>query len=314
MDMRRAVRLRAAARTAIVAVVLGSGFIRASAQNEAAPDAEARFEVASIRAAGDLATVLANSGGRVPPMGVRTQPNGMTATMATVEMLLLDAYQLRNYQLIGGPAWMKSDRFDITARAAGEVTPAVARQLLKNLLRDRFSLRARPETREADVHSLVLARDDGRLGPGLKRTSPECEATLEARKKGAAPPSGPPNFDLIRKQTFCGMSMMSSTAAGASNYSMGGVPLQRLVNQISGEVGGPVVDRTSLTGMFDILLEYASQRRQAPVNLKAPDLTTDVAPPALRDALPEQLGLRLETGKGPLEVLVIDGLERPTDN
>jgi uncharacterized protein (TIGR03435 family) len=66
--------------------------------------------------------------------------------------------------------------------------------------------------------------------------------------------------------------------------------------------------------MFDILLEYASQRRQAPVNLKAPDLTTDVAPPALRDALPEQLGLRLETGKGPLEVLVIDGLERPTDN
>jgi uncharacterized protein (TIGR03435 family) len=112
------------------------------------------------------------------------------------------------------------------------------------------------------------------------------------------------------------MSMMSSSASGAANYSMGGVALDRLVNQISGEVGGPVVDRTGLSGLFDILLEYASQRRQlqAAPPLNAPDLTKDVAPPSLRDALQEQLGLELETGKGPLDVLVIDSLDRPSEN
>jgi uncharacterized protein (TIGR03435 family) len=238
----------------------------------------------------------------------------MNATLATVEMLLLSAYQMRNYQLVGGPSWMSRDRFDITARAAGEVTPEVARRMLRSLLRDRFMLRAHTETRQADLHVLVLARSDGQLGPRLKRTSPECEATLEARKKGTAPPAERPDFERIRTQTFCGMSAMSSTAAGASNYSMGAVTLDRLVNQISGEVRGPVVDRTGLTGLFDILFEYASQARLQAAPQNTPDLTTDVALPTLRDALQEQLGLELESEKGPLDVLVIDRVDRPSEN
>lgn len=314
--MHRSIRRGFTAGFVIVAVLPATGFVRAAVQNPASSDAEPRFEVASIRAT-DITAFTAGGGGRVPPIGVRMLPNGMNATLATVRMLILSAYQIRDYQLAGGPGWVDSDRFDISARAAGEVTPEVARQMLKNLLGDRFKLRAHSETRQVDVHALVLAHGDGRLGPGLKRTSAECEATLEARKKGgAAPPSGPPDLQAIRKQTFCGMSIMGSMSSGASNYSMGGVTLDRLVNQIAGEVGGPVVDRTGLTGLFDILLEYASQRRQLqaapPVN--APDLTKDVAPPSLRDALQEQLGLELETAKGPLEVLVIDSLDRPSEN
>ena len=295
----------------IVGLLIASGLARAAAQNGASSDAEPRFEVASIRAT-DIAAFQGS--GKVPPIGVRTLPNGLNATLATLRMLIMSAYQLRDYQLVGGPNWIDSERFDISARAAGDVTPEVARRMMQNLLKDRFRLRSHPETRQADVHSLVLARTDGRLGPGLQRTSPDCEATLEARKKGAAPPSERPNFDLIRKQTFCGMSMMSSAVSGAANYSMGGVALDRLVNQISGEVRGPVVDRTGLTGLFDILLEYASQARQQSPSLNAPDLTKDVAPPTLRDALQEQLGLKLETGKGPLDVLVIDSVERPSEN
>ena len=298
----------------VAAVVVATGFAGASAQNPPPADAEPRFEVASIRKT-DI-SALKSAGGTVPPIGVRTQPNGMTATLATVEMLLLSAYGLRTYQLIGGPDWVKTDRFDITARAAGEVTPAVAREMLKNLLRDRFSLRAHLETREADLHVLVLNNSDGRLGPGLKRTSPECEALLAARKKGGGPPPERPNFDLIRTQTSCGMSMFSSSANGASNFSMGAVTLDRLANQIQGELRGPVVDRTGLTGTFDILLEFASQQRQLqvapPVN--APDLTKDVAPATLRDALREQLGLRIDTERAPLEMLVIDSVERPSEN
>jgi uncharacterized protein (TIGR03435 family) len=296
----------------MVALSLAAGFATAAAQDAPPADAEARFEVASIRKA-DLAPFV--GAGKVPPIGVRTLPNGLNATLATLRMLIMSAYQLKDYQLVGGPNWLDSDRFDISARAAGNVTPQAARQMLQNLLKDRFMLRVHSETRQADVHSLVLARADGRLGPRLQRTSPECEATLEARKSGTAPPSERPDFQLLRKQTACGMSMMSSTAAGVANYSMGAVPLDRLLNQISGEVRGPVVDRTGLTGVFDILLEFASQARQlqAPPQ-NAPDLTKDVAPPTLRDALQEQLGLKLETGKGPMEVLVIDSVERPSEN
>ena len=299
-------------RFGVAALVLTTGFPQAAAQNPPPAGAEPRFEVASIRAT-DMTPFTGGGVTKVPPIGVRFQPNGMTGTLATVEMLLLAAYQLRNYQLVGGPGWMRSERFDITARAAGEVTPDVGRRMLRTLLRERFALRARLETRQADVHALVLANADGRLGPRLKRTSPECESTLEARKKGTAPPEGPPNFELLRKQTSCGMSLMSGSASGASSYSMGGVGIDRLVNQLQGAIAGPVVDRTGLTGLYDILLEYASPT-QLQAAATAPDLTKDVAPPTIRDALREQLGLKLETEKGPLEVLVIESVDRPSDN
>ena len=241
-------------------------------------------------------------------------PNGMNATLATVHRLILSAYQIREYQLIGVPGWLNSDRFDISARAAGDVAPDMARQMLKNLLHDRFKLRVHTETRQTDLHALVLARSDGRLGPRMERTSAECEATLEAKKNDTAPPAGPPDFEARRTQEMCDSSMIGSSASGAATISMDAVPLERLVTEISVEVAGPVVDRTGLTGMYDIELEYASARRQLQATpTAAPDLTKDVAPP-LRDALGEQLGLRLETQKGPLEVLIIDSVERPSEN
>jgi uncharacterized protein (TIGR03435 family) len=297
--------------------------LRSAAQSAPSPETEPRFEVASVRPTSmtpfELGRQAGAAGGRVsiPPMGVRPLPNGLNASMSTLRMLIVFAYQIRDYQLSGGPSWLDSDRFDITARAAGEVTPDVARRMLQSLLRDRFMLRTHTETREADVHALVLARSDGRLGPGLKRTSPECEATLEERKKGAAAaaPPPPPNFEQIRKQTTCGLMMMGSSASGAANYSMGGMALERLVSQISGEIRGPVVDRTGLTGLFDILLEFASERRPLQAAApNAPNPTADIPPPTLRAALQEQLGLKLETEKGPLDVLVIDSAERPIEN
>ena len=294
-------------RVATATILLAAGFARAAAQVPAPVDPEARFDVASIRPGNVEA--LAVSGG----IGVRLLPNGMSAGFSTVRMLILAGYQLRDYQVIGGPAWMNSDRFDISARAKGEITPAVGRQMLINLLADRFRLRARTETRRADVYALVLANADGRLGPQLKRTSAECEAAL---KNGTAPPTAPPNFELIRTQTVCGVAMRSTSANGAAVTSMGGMSLERLVSQTSTELGGPVVDRTGLTGLFDMLFEYASTSRQIPTSptVVAPDLSKDPAPPALRDALREQLGLRIQAEEGPLEVLVIDSAERPSEN
>ena len=116
----------------------------------------------------------------------------------------------------------------------------------------------------------------------------------------------------LRTKTFCGMSMFGGGASGMSNASMGGVTMDRLVSQMSSEMRGPAIDRTGLTGLFDILIEFASARGQ--LQAAAPDLTRDVAPPTFRDALQEQLGLRIQIEKGPLEVVVIDSIERPSDN
>jgi uncharacterized protein (TIGR03435 family) len=295
--MRRSVRPGIAA-ALWAAVCLAAGFDRSAAQNPTAANAEPRFEVASIK------RQTSTPNGFM--LGVRMLPNGIDAGLATVRMLIMAAYQVADYQVVGGPAWTNSgpDRYQISARAAGEVTPDVARRMLKNLLQDRFALKARIETREADVHVLVLARSDGQLGPGLTRTSPECgETTLEARKKGAPLPAG------------CVRESMGSDRAGGAIYSFGAVALERLVRQISLHVGGPVVDRTGLTGLFDIRLEFADQRRQlqAP-RVNAPDLTANSGLPTLREALQERLGLTLETGKGPLEVVVIESVERPSEN
>jgi uncharacterized protein (TIGR03435 family) len=282
------------------ALFLAAGLDQAVAQNPSPADAEPRFEVASIRP-----QTSAPSGFL---FGIRTLPNGIDAGLATIRMLIMAAYQVADYQVVGGPALMNSDRYQISARAAGDVTPAMARRMLKNLLQDRFALKARTETREMDVHALVLARSDGQLGPRLRRTSPECaEAALAARtrtleesKKPAALPPG------------CARESMGSDRAGGAIYSFGAVALDRLVTRISFVIGGrPVVDRTGLTGLFDIQLEFASETRQLQPR---PVFTKDSGLPTLRDALQDQLGLKLETGKGPIEVVVIESVERPSEN
>jgi uncharacterized protein (TIGR03435 family) len=315
--MRQTAPLRFVAAAVVGMIVWAPGPAPLHGQDGLSPQGEPRFEVASIKPTDmtpfELGRQAAAGGGvAMPSIGIRIQPNGMNASLATLEMLILSAYQIRNYQLVGGPDWMTSARFDVTARAAGPVTADVARQMLKTLLAERFTLRAHIESRQSDVHALVLARS----GPGLKRTSAECEALLAERKKNPASttPPQPPDFQRIRTQTTCGVSVMSSMASGASGASMGGVPLDRLVTQISSEIGGPVVDRTGLTGLFDILLEYASARRQIQVAVTpdAPDLKADIPPPTMRAALQEQLGLRLESQKGPVDFVVIDSVERPT--
>jgi uncharacterized protein (TIGR03435 family) len=177
--------------------------------------------------------------------------------------------------------------------------------MLKNLLRDRFALKAHIETREADVHVLVLARSDGQLGPQLNRTSAEC---AEARKNLFDPDRPTP---AAVTPSGCVRTSTRSDRAGGAIYSFGAVALERLVRQISLHVGGPVVDRTGLTGLFDIRLEFADQRRQLQPR---PVFAQDSELPTLRDALQEQLGLKLETGKGPIEVVVIESVERPSEN
>ena len=151
--------------------------------------------------------------------------------------------------------------------------------------------------------------------PWLKPTSPECVSDFEQRKSGtvpARPPSIPFKGGEFPNTPTCGMTMMMGRANGGSTVLMGGMDLTSLVRQVSGEVSTPVVDKTGLSGLFDITLDFMSERQIAG---RAPGLDpngTDTPPPLLAAALQQQLGIKLEKQVGPMAVVVVDAAERPT--
>jgi uncharacterized protein (TIGR03435 family) len=307
------------------------------ARSAQAPPAERRFEVASVKptlSPAELGRLAAQNGAgfQMPAnFGIQTRPGGrFTAGTSTLKQLIADAFEVRDYQIDGGPPWLTTDYFDITANAGADATPADIKAMLRTLLAERFGLRTRSDTRQAPVYVLTIARSDGRLGSRLTRATPECVQQIEQRKSGTAPPK-PPSPEAEREQRDrmqsqlkrlssgdssttapCGSTMMSSRANGASVLLLGGLEFKSLVSRISSEFSAPVVDRTELSGLFDISLEYLSERT---INGRATGLdpnSTDPLPPPLIGALQQQLGLKLEKQIGPMPVVIIDAADHPT--
>ena len=284
------------------------------AQSPTPPSGERRFDVASVKLSPPLneRVAQARAAGGPPPTvyDMRTLPGGrFTATMASLKMLVGYAFEVRDYQIEGGPKWLATDYFDIAATANSDVTAPEIRTMLKALLTERFGLRARLESRQAPVHVLTVARSDGRLGPELKRTTPECERQLEERKNGLASPVPVPR--ALPTTVLCGGMMMRGTPTGGSIMSTSGTEIAQLINLISSVVAAPVIDRTGLSGHFDLTLEYMPER-QAAGRRPGLDPNSDVPPPPITMALQQQLGLKLEQQLGPLPVVVIDAAEHPT--
>jgi uncharacterized protein (TIGR03435 family) len=213
----------------------------------------------------------------------------------TLRGLIMFAYGIQGFQLVGGPDWVATERFDITAKAAADVPPTPLGQtspealMLRSLLEDRFRLSAHRETRDLPIYALVLARADGRLGPRLRQTtSDDCKKLFEAAGKAGdtpIPPGGP----------VCGMRPLGSDELAAS-----ALPMNEFARFLNVESGRTVVDRTGLTGVWDFDLKWS--RPNAP--------NPDPDRPSIFTALQEQLGLRLDATTGPVEVLVIDRVER----
>jgi len=310
--------------TVLAGVMLALGSVRVAAQSAAPAEGGPRFEVASIKSGvspEEMARAAAASGGgggriSFPLFGVRPLPGGRLAGVTTLQSLILRAYGIQRYQMEGGPSWLTTDYFDIAAKAERDTaTEAEINEMLKSLLAERFGLRVHVETRQVPVYTITVARADGRLGAGLKRTSLECEATLEERKRtgAAAPrPSGPP----AQMTPTCGLVMMGMTArTSAATVTIGGRPISALVTQISSELGAPVADGTGLAGLFDVALEYESTQRMP--GLPPPGLdpnSTDSLPVPLPAALQQQLGLKLEKGTGPLPITIVDAADHPSAN
>jgi uncharacterized protein (TIGR03435 family) len=263
----------------------------AAAQERPASDAAA-FEIASIR--------QNDSGSQ--NTSVRRQPGGLAATNAPISLLIVMAYQLQPFQMQGVSDWLNSERYDVAAKLAANADSGAAPSgtadavalALRALLADRLKLAVHWETQQRDVYALVRAKPDGKLGPAIRPAVVDCNAQ---RAQGVAPPANTP------ERVVCGM----RNTAGQILFA--GYPLSSFTNNIGGELGRMVVDNTGLTGAWDFELTYLRERRlQANIDTAPADNNL----PSLFTAVQEQLGLKLESTKAPVQILVIDHVERPT--
>jgi len=237
---------------------------------------EPAFEVISII----RNTSGSGAGGGLLPGGVYTANN------QTVVGLLMGAYRTTPDRIVGAPGLIETERYDIRARATGDIAPAQLPAMLQGLLRTRFNLRAHPETRPVPVYALVTARPDKTLGPRMQPASVDC--------------ADPKAIEAARQQA-AGTRIVCGGQTGSGQLLFGGMSANALAQALAAAAGRPVLNQTGLTGRFDIQLEWS------PV-LGAADGVS------IFTAVQEQLGLRLESTSAPMEVLVIDGIDRPTGN
>lgn len=259
-----------------------------------------RFAVASIKANPSREPLSMEV-----PMGVGYRPGGrLVAGNAPLTMLIQRAYGVQSYQIVGGPSWAATEGFDIEAKPESPVDQKQMWLMLQTLLADRFKLTIHRETRDLPVYDLQEAKG----GPKLPATQPlACSEVLTTMPQPGqprpAPPCGP---GLVKAGTGLDMDGIS-------------VSMPAFAKQLSLILGREVIDKTGFTGRFALHLQFALDSTLA--GLPNPSSPEPSAPPAetaarpsIRAALQEQLGLKLTPSKGPVEVLVIDHVEKPVDN
>jgi len=213
------------------------------------------------------------------------------------------AITLKRLRITGAPAWVESDVYTITAKTDGS-TPIwqMNGPMLQALLEDRFALKLHRETREGSVYDLTIAKG----GPKLKAT-PEGGCVPLDLNQNRMPEKPAPGEPRVR---YCG-SMQSSSGMGKTTMSGWGATMANIAGMLSPGVGRDVIDKTGLTGLFDYRIEFSRDEVRADVH---PGEASMPEGSSLFTAIEEQLGLKLVSAKGPVEYVVIDHVERPTDN
>jgi uncharacterized protein (TIGR03435 family) len=257
-----------------------------------------KFDVASVRP-------TANADGRAL---LQATPGRLIMTNLALRRLILIAYGVQDYQLVGVPAWIDSAHYDIQAKADGN--PSVQQMegpMLQVLLEERFKLALHRETQQLPVFELSVGKSGAKLQPSKEGS---CTPYSVDSPPPATTTTGEP------RPNFCGF---RRPAADGLNQTLEGtaVTMVALATNLSRSytsvLGRNVIDRTGLTGTFDIHLKWAFDPLNGP--RAGSDATPpDLAGPSIFTALQEQLGLKLESTKGPVEVLVLDHVEKPSDN
>jgi uncharacterized protein (TIGR03435 family) len=253
---------------------------------------KAEFEVASIRpsAPDERGTSFGPGPG-----------GGIIITNFTLKEMIRLAWQVQPFQISGGPAWLDSIRYDVTAKPQGKPQLGELLPMLRSLLEDRFQLAIHRETRELPIYALVVVGNDGKLGPGLTESKENSCTPPDPSRPPSQPKPGEP------AALACGGMMMGPRSLTAAS-----VPIANLPVALSRLLGRTVVDKTGLKGKFDIRVEWTSDETQAPPGTLAPP--SETAGPPIFTALQEQLGLKLETQTDQMEILVVERAEKPSAN
>jgi uncharacterized protein (TIGR03435 family) len=287
-----------------------------STQNGAPPGPLPSFEVASIKKHADTGgpSFIALSCGR--------DPGRCTPTNVTTKMLIVLAYNVKDFQVLGGPSWINAQRFDIqgkvddaTAEQLQQLPPAQRQEqlrlMMQSLLADRFKLSVTHGNKDVPAFALVPSKG------GTKVTAvppPPAPAQNAPQGAGAAPMGmgrggGPPTVPV-------GGFVMSMGAGGKAIITGKAVEISVLTNMLSQQLGKPVLNQTGLLGTYDITLQYTSDTGLggAPLPPSNSDATADAGGDSIFTALQDQLGLRLQETKTPVDTLTIEHIEQPSEN
>lgn len=273
-----------------------------------APASAPAFEAATIKP----------SDPTTPGQFVRRQPGGRFSTSnMPLRELVRFAYQVQDFQLENVPGWASTERYDIVAKADGDPPPVLPGTgpdqlmlMLRTLLAERFQLKLHNETKEMPIYALIRLRPD-RLGPRLEQSTVDCLTlvqSMQAAARAGGPAPSPPPPDASGRPT-CGI------RGGFGSLAGNGFPLNQLSTTLSQLVRRTVIDRTGLSGTWAFDLKFAPDPNALPPGGLPPGVQPPVADPdspSIFTAVEEQLGLKLESTRGPVEMLVVDRLERPT--
>jgi uncharacterized protein (TIGR03435 family) len=260
----------------------------------ACPQTQPKFEVASVKPS--------NAADR--RLFFNVQPGGrFTVANCTAKRLIQEAYGIKAFQISGGPGWMGSDLFDIAAKAEGSTATNFdqIKLMLQSLLAERFQLVVRRDTKELPVYALVVDKN-----------GPKFEAASE---------SDPNIIDLSQRPDLAaGGARLHFTIIRRGRLTAQGTNMALLASQLANFLGRTVVDKTALSGTYDVKLEWVPDENQVamfqamgvPEGFGAPP--ADWQGPSLFAALQEQLGLKLESQKGPVEIFTIERIDRPSEN
>jgi uncharacterized protein (TIGR03435 family) len=281
------------------------------AQTPATPS----FEVASVKPnrTATPATTLFPLG---PGDAYAATGGRFRATNQPLVLYVRFAYRLGFGDLLDLPKWVYEDRFDIEARANGDQVKDQMRLMMRSLLMERFKLAVHTEQPTQSIFDLTLVKA-GQMGPQIRahRTDDACDSGLTSAQITKLPSLSSPSPSIFQLPTFpCGSIGFVTTGIGDRMRIVGnGQPMDRVADLLKGPFTGidrHIRDRTGLAGTFDLVAEWS---RSSDV-VQTPSSEPDAAPPPFIEALQRQLGLKLTSTKGPVDVLVIDHIERPTEN
>jgi uncharacterized protein (TIGR03435 family) len=265
----------------------------------------------AVPATFDVVSIKPNTSGSLA-RSIGPQPGGFGGLNVSARELIAYAYGISQnaaaVQIVDGPAWLDGERFDVDARLATRLAPAQYPPLLQRMLADRFRLQVHRETRTLPVFALVAARADRSAGPGMRANPIDCEARRAAARAAGGPPPLTGSGTTPPDRPVCALRIMPGAMRGAA------VSMSMLATYLGGVAGRQVIDRTGIAGTFDIDLDWTPDASTLPDPTRPDSKPVDANGPSLFTALQEQLRLKLEADTAPLEVVVIDRLERPEAN